>query len=215
MTIYVVTSGEYSDYGIEAVFTKPELANAYANLDSTRQVEVYEADSRGARLSVFYVCYDFIENKIHSMYETLEKYVGDNYLDEFSMKEFRFYVRPSKRLYKDMTEHSTQSKILLKTAQDRFAKYCAEHETSREELIRAKNKREAELSRMYPMYSTSLDTGRWTHTMIWSPGPEASERVSEILKQKINNGEQLPNAEELEELLHKTLEEVRKEHEEC
>lgn len=30
-TVYVVTSGSYSDYGINAIFSTEELANAYVN----------------------------------------------------------------------------------------------------------------------------------------------------------------------------------------
>lgn len=52
MTIYVVTSGEYSDYGINAVFTSREQAELYCatHNDNSKygyqcEVEEYEADT--------------------------------------------------------------------------------------------------------------------------------------------------------------------------
>ena len=44
MKIYVVTSGTYSNYGIEAVFTDHKKAKQYANLNSGREIEEYESD---------------------------------------------------------------------------------------------------------------------------------------------------------------------------
>jgi hypothetical protein len=43
-TIYVVTSGEYSDYGIDAVFTDKSKAELFAEPYEDRIVEEYEAD---------------------------------------------------------------------------------------------------------------------------------------------------------------------------
>lgn len=50
MTIYIVTQGEYSDYGIKAVFTNKEQAMLYAALHNDDDycpcmIEEYEADS--------------------------------------------------------------------------------------------------------------------------------------------------------------------------
>lgn len=42
--IYVVTSGCYSEYSIEAVFTDKKLAEQYADEDSERSIEVYVAN---------------------------------------------------------------------------------------------------------------------------------------------------------------------------
>lgn len=49
MKVYVVTSGEYSDYGIEKVFLSKEKADIYCNLHNARSystcvVEEYETD---------------------------------------------------------------------------------------------------------------------------------------------------------------------------
>lgn len=45
MTVYVVTSGDYSDYGIEAIFSTQEKAAAYAEaLMDANGVEEYDLD---------------------------------------------------------------------------------------------------------------------------------------------------------------------------
>ncbi len=44
MKIYVITSGEYSDYHIDAVFTDKALAEEYADRNPERRIETYEAN---------------------------------------------------------------------------------------------------------------------------------------------------------------------------
>ena len=44
MKVYVITSGEYSDYGIDAVFTDKSLAEEYADRNPSRRIETYEAN---------------------------------------------------------------------------------------------------------------------------------------------------------------------------
>lgn len=44
MKVYVITSGEYSDYGIDAVFTDKTLAEEYADRNPSRRIETYEAN---------------------------------------------------------------------------------------------------------------------------------------------------------------------------
>ena len=51
MTVYIVTAGEYSDYGISSVFSTKELAETYANefnkihpYESPTSVEEWEVD---------------------------------------------------------------------------------------------------------------------------------------------------------------------------
>ena len=44
MKVYVITSGEYSDYGIDAVFTDKALAEEYADRNPSRRIETYEAN---------------------------------------------------------------------------------------------------------------------------------------------------------------------------
>lgn len=44
MKVYIITSGEYSDYHIDAVFTDKALAEEYADRDPERRIETYEAN---------------------------------------------------------------------------------------------------------------------------------------------------------------------------
>ncbi len=45
MKIYIVTDGEYSDYGIEAVFTDKKQAEMFAALHHCKYVEEWESDT--------------------------------------------------------------------------------------------------------------------------------------------------------------------------
>ena len=208
MTVYIVTSGEYSDYGIDAVFTKKETADMYANLKSDRRVETYEADSVSvmykAKDNPYSVTYDIIEDRITSMYPTVDEYAGEDFMNDTTLKDFYLCVYPSKRVYEDMAQHSWGSELLLKIVRDRFAKYCTEHETSREELIKAKKKRDAEFYEKYPMYRTSGDG-------LFNPYFKADQVCNAILKDLIRDGIQLPTGEELREtyrqIVKKTVEE--------
>lgn len=48
--IYIVTSGEYSDYGIDAVFTTKEKANEYVQQHGTEySIEEYELDKEAEK----------------------------------------------------------------------------------------------------------------------------------------------------------------------
>jgi len=53
MTIYVVTSGWYSSYGIMGVFTDKAKAQAYAETYDDGEVEEYEADPENDRVQVY------------------------------------------------------------------------------------------------------------------------------------------------------------------
>ena len=122
MKVYIVTSGCYSDYHIEAVFTDKEKAKRYANFNSDRGIETYETDkafNSPERIMVWYVPGD---NSIRSMesifYETEDYCYGD---------QFGFETEVSERLREDIEKNGTNSPLLLKIAQDRFAQFKARH----------------------------------------------------------------------------------------
>jgi hypothetical protein len=88
VTIYIVTQGEYSAYGIHAVFTTKEQAMQYAALHNDDyyepcMIEEYEADSV----------------KIDSNKEIYEKWGGcfsfDGYLESVYRREGFFFDSPS------------------------------------------------------------------------------------------------------------------------
>jgi hypothetical protein len=54
MTIYVVTSGEYSDYGIDEVFTDKKQAELYCVVHKGCRIEKYKADPKRLEGEVYY-----------------------------------------------------------------------------------------------------------------------------------------------------------------
>lgn len=123
MKIYVVTSGTYSNYGIDAVFTDPEKAKQYANLNSEREIEEYESDpveiEEPHSVKVGYDvpgnCISFIET---DPFSNVEDYDG---------QRFRTNITLNERLLKDIKENGTKSKLLLKVLQDKWCIYKAIH----------------------------------------------------------------------------------------
>lgn len=194
MKVYIVTAGSYSDYHIEAVFTDKKTAKQYANMDTDRNVETYEADSVSldyAKTNLVYsVTYDFFKNTIDTLCLRSETNAFDDYVSEYSSCDFFFSVQQTKILNEDVMAYGNKSKLLLKIAQDRFAKYCADHETSKEELIQGKQKRHDEWRRRYSIYSTSLNTEPDKAII-------ASKNATAIVHQIMANGESAPPYEEV------------------
>jgi hypothetical protein len=61
--VFIVTSGEYSDYNIEAVFSSKELANKY--IDEKKKQRNYNADYDNYQIEEYTVNFDdFVKNKI-------------------------------------------------------------------------------------------------------------------------------------------------------
>ena len=122
MEVYIVTSGCYSDYRIEAVFTDNEKAKKYANFSSDRHIETYETDeafNSPERIIVWYVPGDNSIRSIESVFYEMEDYC---YGDQFGFK-----IEVSERLREDIEKNGTNSPLLLKIAQDRFAQFKALH----------------------------------------------------------------------------------------
>lgn len=123
MKIYIVTSGCYSDYRIEAVFTKEKQARMYANLDSEREVEEYDADEIDVEQSITErVWYEPISDRIVLM-NPISYPMGDI----IHGNQYMFNVKISGRVMKDVADYGKDSPLLLKIAQDRWAQYKAEH----------------------------------------------------------------------------------------
>ena len=210
MKVYVVTSGEYSSYHIDAIFTNEEIANQYANLDSDRTVEIYETDIESVEADpnnlVYSVHYNFDKNKIVSLCLTSGYNKDDDMVNDITLDEFYFYVSPSETLNKDIRMWGMNSDWLLKIAQDRFYMYCDKHETSLGELLQQKKKRLKEFEERYPMYRTSADC-------LFNPYFYADAKCTEIMDNMIKNGVQLPTGEELRETYKQIVKKVKEEHE--
>ena len=200
MKVYIVTAGSYSDYHIEAVFTDPEKANKYKNLDSDREVEEYEADSVSVEYSckldhpnVYSVFYDYKKGKVTCLSLTFLRSDDDGKLKMSGFgPEFQFFVPDSERLWKDITEYGKDSPLLKKIAEDMLAEYLYEHGLCRKELLDRLGKEKKEQCARYTMYQTSGEI--------------------KLLTQRIKDGKPLPPVEELQTLYDITVEEVKKEH---
>ena len=136
MTVYVVTSGCYSDYEIDAVFTSIEKAEKYVIAhasDDDIQIEIYDSDSINVDIDLKNI---YRAIKYHSTwsFDYVEYEVADRPFERaFSVKTFdddkgisHKYVReaiiPIRRTKDCSEEH------LLKIARDECAKYIAERE---------------------------------------------------------------------------------------
>lgn len=162
MKVYIVTSGDYSDYHIEKVFTNREQARLYAMLNPDREVEEYTTDTVQVQKQPLYITvrYDYRHDKINALFignEDISPHVGKS---PWLYDDFEFTISTAnERVYKNILRYGKKSSMLKKIVQDTFAAYLYEHQTSREYLIQEENKRyeEARKGRFYVNYTTSAD----------------------------------------------------------
>lgn len=207
--VYVVTSGEYSDYRIEKVFSSKGKAHIYSLLDPDRQVEEYDVDDMELNIVSDYilVSYDYKHNYIREL--TL---CGDPVKPRISpgwMKPFEFTLPLSDdRINRNIMRYGKNSKVILKIAQDKFAEYCYEYNTSKEELIRKRDGKYYNPNAAFYTTASVLDDWTPSRTVL-----ETDKRVETALKQRIVDGKPLPPKEELQTIYFIKYKEVEKEHE--
>ena len=127
MKVYIVTSGEYSDYRIEKVFTDRESARLYALTHFGRydyaEVEEYDTeDEYSVDAKYFKVDCGFSGRATIDSLTLASKYAPPavDYLNGV----FTFYVSISnKRLYNSIIAKGDTSPVLMKIVQDAFAQY--------------------------------------------------------------------------------------------
>ena len=140
MKIYVVTSGEYSDYCINAVFIQKEKAMEYiairagqSDFSDVLHMEEYDTmdDSDltdGGDIAI--VCYDTENNIIkHIKYinsGSLEASLSSNTEYSLYREIFRFSIPAKSRGIEAIRKGDGDYSILKKIAQDRLAKYIAQ-----------------------------------------------------------------------------------------
>lgn len=195
MKVYIVTAGEYSDYHIEAVFTDSVTARRYARLDTDRNVEEYDVDSISLEfeeklMSEYNIGYNFDTNKLVSIHNTT--WEQEDEVCQYESFLFYFHLHTDKRLYDDLKHHGTNSKLVLKIAQDRFAKWLAEHDISKEELIKIQQEKYYRFTQRYLPMQTIVKLEHMT-----------PEDIDRILHEKLKNGETLPDVEEVRNMLFK------------
>ena len=112
------------------------------------------------------------------------------------------------RIYKNILRYGKNSKVILKIVRDKFAEYCYEHNTSREELIKERDGKYYNPNAAF--YTTSSVLDAWTPSRT---ALEVNNCVAKALKQMIVDGKPLPPTEELQTIYFVKYKEVEKEHE--
>ena len=217
MKVYVVTSGEYSNYHIDAIFTDEKIANQYANLDSDRNVEEYETDIDSIESDpnklVYSVDYNFIKNKIETLCLTSAHNICDDSVNDVTLTDFYFYVSPSETLDASIRTWGMNSDWLLKIAQDRFYMYCDAHGISARELQEKKKKRDEEFARQYPMYRTSMPTATNAHDPgCFNPYWHANNRMPDLMNKYFDEHGAFPDVDTINKMYAEQVEEVKREH---
>ncbi len=78
MDVFIVTSGDYSDYGIEAVFSTEALAKEYVAQSNGADIETWHVDEqRDARKVMVFNCYLREDGDLLTKYESLEMATGE------------------------------------------------------------------------------------------------------------------------------------------
>jgi len=211
MNVYVVTAGDYSDYHIVQIFTDRTKAHLFSLLDSDMRVEEYVTDDKELTIRKGYllVSYNYRYGQFYDVTLT-GRQVKPKITNEWR-NPFVFTIPLSnERVFKNITRYGKNSKVILKIAQDKFAEYCYEHNTSKEELIR---KQDDKLYRKVYRYNLATTSSNCHYEEPFNLKKEVSEKVTTVLKQRIADGEPLPLTEELETIYYSKVAEVKKEHE--
>ena len=208
--VYVVTYGEYSDYEIEKIFYVRVKAHMYSLLNPDRRVEEYCMDDVELKINKRYllVSYDYRYNHAHEF--TLRSTPLKPRISKEWGRHFEFTIPLSdERIYKNICRYGKNSKVVLKIAQDKFAEYCYEHNTTKEKLIQ---KHEEEYRKNSAGYyslastSSSFDNSAYRQRLV------VNERVATALKKMIFDGKPLQQIEELQTIYDVTASEVKKDH---
>ena len=209
--VYVVTSGEYSDYHIEKIFSDIVKAHMYSLLDPDRRVEEYYIDDVELNTNKPYllVSYDYKWNQAHEF--MLRNTPLKPRISKEWGRHFEFTIPLSdERIYKNICRYGKNSKVVLKIAQDKFAEYLYEHNTTKEKLIQ---KHEEEYRKKSTGYYSLASTSSGFDNSAYRQRLVVNERVATALKQMIVDGKPLPPVEELQTIYDVTASEVEKEHE--
>jgi hypothetical protein len=206
--VYIVTSGDYSDYRIEKVFSNRSKAHIYSLLDQDRRVEEYDVDDLELNVvsDYLFVSYDYKYNDILELTlcgEQVKPRISEGWRNPF---EFTLSLSDD-RIYRNLMRYGKNSKVILKIAQDKFAEYCYERNTSREELIRERDGKYYNPNSAFYSTSSSFDNSAYRQRLV------VNERVATALKQMIVDGKQLPPVEELQTIYDVTASDVEKENE--
>lgn len=135
--VFIVTSGCYSDYQIEAVFSTKEIAEEY--IDSQRypqefRIEGFGVDEEITREEKIYVVGIDLSTRETTMdlsFEVHNEMDKSEYIDCFSIYEtedrggLEYYVKSNLKLMCVFTIKSKSAKVAQKSAQDRLVQILA------------------------------------------------------------------------------------------
>ena len=127
MNIYIVTSGEYSDYGIDAVFTDKKQAELYCAVHKYCRVETHKADQEKIEGEVYYgiLARDYYKSDIRCEFFYSDKPVEPSVTSKPKstwIAAHDEYIIPVNKSYENSYE------AMKKVARDYIAKYKAEQE---------------------------------------------------------------------------------------
>lgn len=218
MKVYVVTSGFYSDYHIDAIFTNEDMANMYANLDSDRNVEEYETDIESIEADpnklIYSVDYNFETLTIESLCLTSGYNKEEDHVNDSTLCDFMFYVGPTETLNHSIRLYGRSSDWLMKIAQDRFYMYCDAHNTSRHELLEKRKERHQAFLKHYQIYKTSIDTsGPNMHDPPFNVYWYADGRMTDHMKKYFEEHGKYPDIYTLQKMYDEQVQEVKADHE--
>ena len=184
--VYVVTSGEYSDYRIEKIFSDPVKAHIYSLLDDDRRVEHYVMDDTDVTTKKSYIKveYDYKYNHIESMVLCAKSFrprIGKGWPRNFEVS----LSMGDDRVYKNIMRYGKNSKVIFKIVQDKLAEYLYDRGMTREELIQKRDDINY-AGNGYYLFSTSLYTGP-------TPVQVAADKVNDVLHTMIAEGNPPPS----------------------
>lgn len=84
MKVYVVTSGEYSDYKIEAIFSTKEKAEECSLWTPRSEIEEYEVDKKDESCKYYYMSMSIDDSPEMTMYLDIQKCICDNRVRNFT-----------------------------------------------------------------------------------------------------------------------------------
>lgn len=127
MTIYVVTSGEYSGYGIDAVFTDKKQAELYCAAHKYCRVEEYKSDQVHLEGEVYYgiLARDYYEYSLRCEFFYSDKPINPSVR---AVPKTQFIAAHDEYIIPVNKSYDEKYNAMKKVARDYIAKYKAEKE---------------------------------------------------------------------------------------
>lgn len=129
MKVYIVTSGEYSGYGIEAVFTNEEQAELYCAIHPYCEIDEWEADKIKISPVDVYAVYEIrFDDKLKEIDAKSHLSIKSEKKVEIFENQYPYSACPQKPSYKVSVpvKKGTQKERAVKIARDYLYQYLME-----------------------------------------------------------------------------------------